>query len=176
MKLPHIIEEQPRSQIFHTKCLLSTMRIKRSSCFSNTFFQGRFAAKLSTKIQKISQLYKNSKSQEGAPPKAAPLLFLYFVLIFGIFVDEFCGKPSLKKMVGSVRILQFASLSKIKDVIKQATTGDFRVLIEVFPRPRETFSSQIFVVEKGISNKILCKRFQSWGVGGSTIMEWPLDA
>ena len=56
-------------------------------------FQGRFATKSSTKIQKIHQKYKNNKSHRGraklaprgAPPKAAPLLFFVFLVDFLYF-------------------------------------------------------------------------------------------
>ena len=52
-------------------------------------FQGRFATKSSTKIQKIHQKYQNNKSHGGRRQRRRPCCFWYFLWIFGIFVDDF---------------------------------------------------------------------------------------
>ena len=67
-------------------------------------FQGRFATKSSTKIQKIHQKYKKQQGRRlrrrptGGALRAPPMGFAVFVFLvdFLYFCGSFCGKSALK--------------------------------------------------------------------------------
>ena len=110
-------------------------------------------------IPTIKQTLKTTKRRLRRRPKGAgasrppPWVFVVFnvcfmfCLIFSVFSMMFiAGQWNLNQV-------------KIKNVIKQVTMGDFRVLIEVFPLvwPRETVSMHIFLSKIAFLTNFLWK-------------------